>query len=177
MATVGWPMQAPGGAFLIGIGAGIVVGAGMVAMTGSLRTFFPAMLAGAAAGAAFLVAARVWGSGRYGRPTGMQRLAMMLAIVAEFAVFWGLGVTGWFDVWDDRTLMSVALGLVAVHFLPMRVSHGPMMLWLGVFALVWIAVADMLRLSLPVLILGDGLLKLGVGAAMARPMFAGVSPA
>ena len=166
-------MQAPGGVFLIGIGAGIVVGAAMVATTGSIRPFFPPMLAGAAAGAAFLVAARVWGGGRFGPPTRSQRVAMMLAIVAEVAVFWSLGALGWFNVWDDRTLMSVALGIVAAHFLLMRFSHGPLMLWLGVFALAWIGFADVLRLPLSVFILGDGLLKVGMGAAMARPMFTG----
>jgi hypothetical protein len=41
--------------------------------------------------------------------------------------------------------------------------------------LAWIAVADLVRLPLPALILGDGLLKLGFGAIMARPLFAGGS--
>ena len=168
-----WPMQPTGGGFLIGIGAGIAVGAGAVAATGAIQTFVAPMLAGAAAGAAFLIAARLWGSGRFGRPSRPQVLVMMLAIALEIAVFWGLGATGWFRVWDNRTGMSVALAIVAAHFLVMRFSHGPWMLWLGVAALAWIGLADGLGLSLPVLILGDGLLKLGVGAVMARPMFTG----
>jgi hypothetical protein len=168
-------MQPTGGAFLIGIGSGIAVGAGSVAMTGALQAFLAPTLAGAAAGAAFLIAARIWGSGRFGRPSRSQGWAMTTAIALEIAAFWGLAAAGWFNVWDVRTGMSVALGIVAVHFLVMRVSHGPPMLWLGLAALAWIASADMLRLTLPVLILGDGLLKIGFGAAMARPMFAGLT--
>lgn len=175
MQKATWPMQASGGGFLMGIGSGLAVGAGAVAMTGALRSMISPMLAGAAAGAAFLIAARIWASDRFGRPTRPQALAVTLAIVGEVATFWGLSAAGWFSVWDERTNMSVALGVVAVHFLPMRFSHGPPMLWLGVVALAWIGLADMLRLSLPVLIFGDGLLKVAVGAAMARPVFTGLT--
>ncbi len=177
MQKITWPMQPTGGGFLIGIGAGIAVGAGTVAATGALQTFLSPMLAGAAAGAAFLIAARVWGSGRFGRPSRSHVLAMLVAIALEIGVFWALAAGGWFNAWDGRTYMSVALGIVSAHFLVMRLSHGPPMLWLGVAGLAWIALADGLRLPLAVLILGDGLLKLGVGAAMARPMFSGASAA
>ena len=170
-----WPMQPTGGAFLIGIGSGVVVGAGAVAATGALQAFISPMLAGAVAGAAFLIAARVWGSGRFGRPSRSHILALALAIALEIAVFWALGAAGWFNVWDNRTGMSVGLGIVAVHFVPMRFSHGPPMLWLGGAVLVWVAFADVLHLPLPMLILGDGLLKVGVGAAMARPLFTGLT--
>lgn len=177
MQEIKWPMQAPGGAFLIGIGCGIVVGAGAVAITGALPSFLPPMVAGALAGAVFLISARIWGAARLGRPSRSQRLAMLIAVALEFAAFWGLAASGWFNVWDSRTVMSVALGVVAAHFLLMRLSHGPWMLWLGVFTLVWIAFAELLGLPLAVLILGDGLLKAGVGAAMAKPMFVGATAA
>ncbi len=51
------------------------------------------------------------------------------------------------------------------------------MLWLGVLALAWIGLSDLLRLPLALLVLGDGLLKAGVGAAMARPIFIGMREA
>ena len=177
MREIMWPMQPPGGAFLIGIGAGIAVGAGALAATGALQTFVAPMLAGAAAGAAFLVAARIWGSGRFGRPSRPQVLALIVAIALEITIFWGLSATGRFAVWDERTGMSTALAVVAAHFLVMRLSHGPPMLWLGVLALAWIGLSDLLRLPLALLVLGDGLLKAGVGAAMARPIFIGMREA
>lgn len=177
MQNTNWPMQGPGGAFLGAIGGGIVVGGVMLARANTFQSFVVPLLVGAAAGAVLLVAARLWAAGRIGRPTRWQVLAMLSAIVFEVAVFWAVGAMGWFNLWDERTVFGIALAIVAVHFLPMRISHGPLILWLGVAALAWIAVADGLRLPVPILLVGDGLLKVVFGALMTGPLFARTKPA
>ena len=63
------------------------------------------------------------------------------------------------------------LAIVAVHFLLMIWSFGRWIFYLGIEILVWLAIAWMQALPLPITLVGDGLLKIGFGATMAAPLF------
>src|SRR5438445_197746 len=162
--TVGYPMRYGGGAFVACVGLGIALGA----IAGMLLWGF---LAGVAAG---IVMARRAGhlvKPRWGSPSLAQGQAMAFAVTLEFAIFQILGGGGFFAQMSCAAAWETGLAIVGFHFLLMRWSHGRWMAFLGLSVLVWLGAAIWMHLPLQLMALGDGLLKLAVGAAMAWPLF------
>ena len=168
--TVGYPMRYSGGAFVACVGLGIVLGA----IAGML---FWGFLIGVGAGIAMARRASRLVKPRWGSPSLIQGRAMALAVTLEFAAFQILGGGGFFAQMARATAWETGLAIVGFHFLLMRWSHGRWMAVLGLSVLVWLGAAIWLRLPLQLVALGDGLLKLAVGAVMAWPLFQTISKA
>jgi hypothetical protein len=164
--TIGYPLRYGGGVFVACVGVGIFVGA----MPGAHGMLAWCVLAGFAAG--IILARRVAPRARqhWGVASLAQGRMLTIAIVSEFALFNILGSSGAFAVMGRAAAWEISLAIVGAHFLLMRWSHGRLMLALGVAVLSWLALGVTLRLSLPAIAMGDGLLKLGFGAAMAWPL-------
>jgi uncharacterized membrane protein len=160
--TIGYPMRYAGGLMVCCVGAGILAGVAMGAIGRGL-------LIGAGVG---FVAARI-GARRaapvWGRPSIAQLRVMISAIGLEFLVFGVLGASGAFAKMSQG-MWEVCLAIVGVHFLLMRWSHGPWIAALGTAVLGWLGLGIAAHLPLTAMAAGDGLLKLGFGAAMAWPL-------
>lgn len=161
-----WPMQPGGGIFLICMGVGLVYGA---LMQGDAITF--GLESGFCAGVVGIVVAIMMARGRFGRPTALHRFVVLAAIALELTAFAILARSGFLSGGQTTTKWSVALLIVALHFIVMRWSHGPLMLWLTLTSIIWIGLAYVLGFSLPALIAGDGLLKIVFGIVMAAPLW------
>jgi hypothetical protein len=158
-------MQLSGGVLLMCIGIGLAVGGTMGGNAISLG-----FALGFIAGFATLLVTRRWANARRGRPTRIEVRIMMAAIVAEVVVFVALGQLGYFRPANWLVSWQLALAVVALHFIPMRWSHGPLILGLAGAILIWLGACFALHLGLQPMILGDGVLKLAFGAAMAAPL-------
>ena len=95
---------------------------------------------------------------------------MAVAVTLEFAIFQIMGGGGFFAQMSRAAAWEAGLAIVGFHFLLMRWSHGRWMVCLGLAVLVWLGVAIWMRLPLQFVALGDGLLKLSFGTAMAWPL-------
>jgi len=126
--------------------------------------------AGVAAGIAMARRASRLVKPRWGSPSLAQGRAMTFAVTLEFAIFQILGGGGFFAQMSRAAAWETGLAIVGFHFLIMRWSHGRWMAFLGLSVLVWLGAAIWMHLSLQLVALGDGLLKLGFGAAMAWPL-------
>jgi uncharacterized membrane protein len=162
--TVGYPLRYAGGLMVLCMGSGIVGGALMGVIGYGL-------LAGAVFGfiAARLGARKVLP--HWGRPSMFQLRVMISAIGLEFVIFSVLGASGVFAHLSRAVLWETSLAIVGAHFLLMRWSHGPWIVALGVAVLAWLGLAMTAQVSLTMMAVGDGLLKLAFGAAMAWPLF------
>ena len=161
-----WPMQPGGGLFLICVGLGLLWGAILQGPAVKLG-----LEVGFAVGAASIFLAIFLAKGRFGRPTASQRIVMLAAIGFELIVFAILARKGFFGEMHTSTGWAVVLAVVAAHFIMMRWSHGPLILWLGIASLAWIGMAYVSNQSLGVLVAGDALLKISFGGAMAAPLW------
>ncbi len=160
---IGYPMRLSGALFLAGIGGGILVGA----LTGLMGY---GVIVGAVAG---IIAARrsaVHVRPRWGCPSLPQLRAMVIAIGLEMTLFSLLGASGYLAHAPRQVMWEITLGIVGLHFLIMRWSHGPMMVILAVAVLGWLGLGYALRFPLPLMAAGDGLIKLGIGLVMAWPL-------
>ncbi|MFZ1989123.1 MAG: DUF6609 family protein [Alphaproteobacteria bacterium] len=155
-----FPMRRGGGAFLACVGVAIIASA------------FDApnvqrdLAIGAALGIILLVLV-IRLQRRHGgaRATPLQIGLLFAAIAIEFIVFWKLYPL---VPPDQRLRVYVALGIVAGHFLLMAWSFGPMIVYLALALLVWLAATywALPEIGLNVVIGGDGGLKLLFGLAM-----------
>jgi len=161
-----WPMQPGGGIFLICIGIGLVYGA---LLQGNAITF--GLEVGFCAGIAGIITAIIVARGSFGRPTALHRYVVFAAIGLELAAFTILARSGFFSGDQTVTKWAVSLLVVAFHFVVMRWSHGPLMLWLAMASMLWIGLAYLSGFSLSALIAGDGLLKIVFGIIMAAPLW------
>ena len=161
------PMQPGGGVFLICVGIGLVYGA---LLQGNAITY--GLEAGFFAGTLGIIIAIKLSRGRFGRPTALHRRVVLTAIGLELLAFAVLARSGFFS--GDQTVKTwaVILLVVALHFIIMRWSHGPIMQWLAIASICWIGLAYLLGFSVPALIAGDGLLKIAFGIVMAAPLWA-----
>jgi hypothetical protein len=164
--TIGYPMRYGGGIFVACVGFGILMG-GVLGGKALSWCFFAGVAAGIAA--ARRTARRV--TPRWGSPSLAQGQTMTFAVALEFAVFFVMGSSGVFARMTPAMMWETSLAIVGLHFLLMRWSHGPLMLALGATVLAWLGVGALMHLPLSVIAAGDGLLKLGFGVAMARPLF------
>jgi len=164
--TVGYPMRYSGGVFLVCVGLGIIAG-GLWHGGQALALFF---VVSAGIGFVLLIRTRRLVAPIWGTPSPRQTRFMLAAIGSEFALFFLLGASGFFQHQSAAMVWETALGIVGLHFLIMRGSHGPLMTWLALSVLAWLGVGHLLHLSLQVTAVGDGLLKLGFGGIMARPL-------
>jgi hypothetical protein len=101
---------------------------------------------------------------------------LLTAIGLELSAFFILGRSGFFIGDPTYTTWVVILLIVALHFVLMRWSHGPLMLWLAVVSICWLGLAYLLDFALPALIAGDGLLKVLFGIVMATPLLEIIRP-
>jgi hypothetical protein len=164
--TIGYPMRYGGGLFVACVGLGILIGGvlGGAALSWGVLAGFIAGIA-VARRAAWRVAQR-WGS-----PSLAQGRAMTIAVTLEFAIFNIMGSSGVFALMSRAIVWETSLAIVGAHFLLMRWSHGRLMLALGLAVLTWLGLGVAAHLPLQMMAMGDGLLKLGFGAAMAWPLF------
>jgi hypothetical protein len=161
--TIGHPLRYSGGVFSSCLGIAGIIGA----FTGTLGwSFMVGMSVGIvlASRAAQLVRP-VWGT-----PSERQRNIRRFALGVLFAAFMVLGSTGFFQRVPPALSQEVTILIVGVYFLILRGSHGPMMLQLGLSILAWLALAHAAHLPVQLLAIGDGLIKLGFGFAMAEPL-------
>jgi uncharacterized membrane protein len=162
VATIGYPLRYAGGLMVLCMGAGILGGTfmgkiGYGLLMGAVAGFIAARLGARKA-------APVWG-----RPSITQLRVMIIVIGLEFLIFGILGRSGAFAKMD-RGMWEVCFAVVGLHFLPMRWSHGPWIAALGTAVLGWLGLGIAAHLPLTAMAAGDGLLKLGFGAAMAWPL-------
>lgn len=158
-------MQLGGGLFVACVGAALIAGAVL-----GERFLGYYLISGMLAGIAAILITRRSVAMRLGRPSGGQIGIFLFAVVFELAVFLLLGRAGYFL---DRSLLSIwqtGLAIVALHFLIMRWSHGPLMLLLAIAILIWIALCITASVSLVPMIVGDGALKILFGLIMAIPL-------
>ena len=106
----------------------------------------------------------------YGQASLNQLRMMVIAIGSEMLVFALLGASGLFASLPAAEVWDICFGIVGAHFLIMRFSHGPMMLRLAGAVLGWLALGITLHLSPFALALGDGAIKLAIGAWMLWPL-------
>jgi hypothetical protein len=163
--TMGYPMRYSGGVFVACVGTGIL--AGSLVGRGVLGW---GVLAGFIAGVVLARRVAPYVIRHWGLPSLAQGRAMTIAVTFEFAIFNVLGASGVFAVMSRAAVWEIALAIVGAHFLLMRWSHGRLMLTLGIAVLGWLALGAMLHLPLNVIGIGDGVLKLGFGLAMAWPL-------
>jgi len=156
---VRYPMVRSGGLFLVLIGSG-VVGGTLLARDGLVNQ--PVFFLGLGAAVLSLLGAR-WVS--FGRGTPLQLFALFGALglqaVLLVAAARVLGPMSGDRLWY-RTMVIVGL-----HFLPMSVSFGPRMLWLGT-ACIANGALGFLAPAVPFGLVAfvDGILKITVGAWM-----------
>ncbi len=163
--TIGYPLRYGGGVFIACVGAGIL--AGVLSGRGTIGW---GLLAGFVAGIA--LARRVAGdvAQRWGASSLVQGRVMTIAVALEFALFNVLGSSGIFASMSRAAAWETSLTIVGAHFLLMRWSHGRLMLVLGIAVLAWLGFGVAAHLPLAAVAMGDGLLKLGFGMAMAWPL-------
>jgi hypothetical protein len=161
-------MQIGGGVFLVAAGLGLVFG-GLIG--GPALPWGLAL--GLTIGSIAIPVSIAFGPRRWGqrRPKRSHVIVLWTAIVLQLAIFFALARLGYFRQWDALTGWTVGLSIVALHFVPMRWSHGPLMLGLAIALLLWIGAAYVLGLPLGSLITGDGMLKIVFGMLMAAPLF------
>jgi hypothetical protein len=161
-----YPLQLGGGLLLACIGAGLFASSIL-----GLSYVIYGLACGVVAGAGCIFASRAAVVARGGAPTRVQVRVMYAAIALEVGAFVAVGTSGIADGWNAHTFWSFALAVVALHFLVMRFSHGPWVLWLGVAILLWLALSTTSHLRIEMIIAVDGLLKVAFGLIMASPLF------
>jgi hypothetical protein len=160
-----YPLQLRGGVFLVCVGILCCAGA---LLAQSIQAYVIFASAGVALGVVCIFGVRKVALARSGRATRSQAWTAGGAISLEAAVFLAFGST-FFAMSPTHAIIAI-LGVVGVHFLIMRWSHGPLMLWLGVATLAWLAIS--LAASFPVRSIAfvDGVLKVLFGGIMALPL-------
>ena len=171
--TMGHPMRYSGGAFLMCIGTGLLLGAFYRSGAG----LGWGLILGAALGAFALLRARRAAAPFWGAASRPQIRIMLLAVGGEMLAFFLLGASGFFQVTSPAMAWETALTIVGVHFLVMRWSHGPLMLRLGLCVLAWLGIGHALHLPLPLMAVGDGLIKLVFGFIMFEPLLVALQSA
>lgn len=162
--TLGYPLQYNGGLMTAAAGAGITIGACLDAPGRGLAI-------GLVLG--FVLARRAASlvRPRWGAPSTAQLRVLVLTIGAEVAIFSTLGASGFFQHAAPLIVWQTTATIVGLALLPMRFSYGPLMPVLGLSALAWLGLCLEAHASLPVMAMGDGLIKLGFGLYMARPLW------
>jgi uncharacterized membrane protein len=161
--TIGYPLRYSGGLFSGCIGLGGIIGA----FTGALGWGF---ILGAALGLFLSRQAQCLVRPVWGQPSARQQTTRMIALGLMIAVFMLLGSIGFFQSVRPVVAWETNILVVGCYFLLLRGSHGPMALWLGVSVLAWLGAGHVLHLPLQLLVIGDGLIKLGFGFAMSEPL-------
>ena len=161
--TIGHPLRYSGGIFSICLGLSGVAGA----FAGNPGLGF---LVGIPIGLFLSMRARHLVAPVWGIPSPSQQKMRQFAVIAQTAAFMILGSSGFFQSNPPLVTWQATAAILGSGFLLMRWSHGPIMTWLGVSVLVWLGAGSMLGLPLPLLAIGDGLLKLGFGLTMAEAL-------
>jgi uncharacterized membrane protein len=161
--TLGHPLQYSGGLMTAVTGAGIAIGA----LAGAPGY---GLIAGLVIGV--ILARRAAGlvRPRWGRPSTAQLRVLVLTIGVEVAVFSVLGASGFFRHAAPLEMWQATATIVGLSLLAMRWSHGPLMPVLGLAALAWLGLCLEVHAPLMLMAVGDGLIKLGFGLTMARPL-------
>ena len=158
------PMTPSGGAFLAAFGAGLIA---FVLTPAELRTYV--LIGFVAFALVALVMVGAVARTRIGAPTARQRWLVWPPVIVEAGVFWLLFRYSNFDV---RTGWIAANAIVAVHFLPMVWSFGPVIDVLGASCLAWAMAAWLYEpIPLPLVVAADGALKLVFGLVMLAAPF------
>jgi uncharacterized membrane protein len=162
--TIGYPLRYSGGVFTGSIGlAGI-----FLAFMGQPGLGF---MLGLIPGIYFAARVRRLVEPIWGTPSPRQQMVGRLVIGAQVVLFTLLGSSGYFQRVPPLVAWETTAVLLGVSFLLMRWSHGPMMTWLGISVLAWQGAGVAIGLPIPLLAIGDGLLKMGFGLTMVEPLF------
>ena len=167
--TVGYPLRYSGGLFVACVGAGILLGAITNIMNWCLLGGFVLGFIASRRSASLV-------RERWGRPSLAQLRVLVFAIGLEFTLFAIMGRSGFFLHMPREIVWQTTLVIVALHFLIMRFSHGPLILALGAVVLGWLEVGQLLHLPVQVMAAGDGMIKLAFGLVMAWPLLRSTAP-
>lgn len=154
-----YPLVRGGGLFLIIVGVGIIAGGVVPRFRGVALAVFGLIAAVLTASFARQLAAP------FGTPTALQVWSLIGAVVLELALI--PLVVRRLRHEGSRAVTLAVLLVVGLHFLPMALAFGPLMLVLSL-SVCLISVSGFLvaRLPLSMLWLLDGGAKLGVGGVM-----------
>lgn len=146
-----YPLVRSGGLFLVLIGAGIIID---VVLNG-------AFIVGTALAMISLMFAKVLS---FGKPTRIQVVALVFAIVLEIVLFIILANVLPEDIAFPVRLMWILI-IVGMHFLPMAVCFGPRFAIAGILCIINGFVGLMVsEVSSDLFLLVDGVLKFGFGS-------------
>jgi hypothetical protein len=165
-----WPMRASGGVFLMCVGASLVLGAAAEGPRTGQALFAPLPYGFVIGAAALILTAIARRRAGQEKPTPGQQGIAWLALALELVVLGGLAASGVLVRLPGPLAIATILSVVSLHFILMRWSHGPWMLWLGVSGLAWIWAATFMRLAVTTVVAGDGAIKIACGALMAGPL-------
>jgi hypothetical protein len=152
-----FPLVRSGGAFLMLMGAGLVIGAPVYPFR------YIALAIGAAGGAAALALLAYPLAAPYGPPTLLALTSIAAAIVFEAILLAAFAPR----LRNDRARTIAVLVIVGAHFIIMAPAFSPLIAVLGVLCLAnALAGALVSAYPMPALWTIDGLLKIAAGAAM-----------
>ena len=153
-------MVRAGGLFLVLIGAGLLGG---MAVSGDALIDYRVFFAGVTLAIVSLMFAKPFS---FGPPSRLQIAALAFAIGLEVLLFIVLSRSLPRGTPEETRWLWVSM-IVGIHFLPMALSFGPSLLFLG-GACIMNAGAGLLFATVPYEVFGtvDGLLKVGVGAVL-----------
>ena len=155
-----FPMVPAGGLFIMIIGVGVVSGA----LLPNKRDLFLLCAFVVATAALVIFGGRLMAP--FGNPTGLQLWFLFGSIALEIVLF-RFGLARYRKA-GERSARLASLFIVGVHFLPMAVAFGPMLLTLGLALCLCSGAGLWLRPGLPLngLWAADGLLKIAFGSVM-----------
>jgi hypothetical protein len=153
-----YPIARSGGLFLLIIGVGLLAA---VVLSGSALVNYGVFFAAVAVAIASLFFAKGLS---FGPPTRLQLAALIFALTLEGALFALMGRLLPPGTEEQVRWLWVSI-IVGVHFVPMAISFGPLLLALGVGCIATAAVGLMMP-SVPYEVFGviDGMLKVAIGA-------------
>lgn len=159
VSTHPYPMVRSGGLFLLLIGCGVIGGTLVPGPAIINRGVF---FLGLGAALLSLLTVRLVS---FGRGSRRQFTALGAAIAIEVVLI--MAAARFIGPQPERLLWCRTLFIVGVHFLPMAISFGPQMLWLGAACMLNATTGWLLPIfPFPVTALVDGSLKAAFGICM-----------
>ncbi|MFE3453257.1 DUF6609 family protein [Nonomuraea sp. NPDC059194] len=153
-----YPLIRGGGLFLLFLGLGFLLSWIF------RKNWLPFMIGGFATGLTASGLSALLPS--LGSPSFVHIAGLVGAIVLEMGLIY-LVVSRYKDA-DERTLILAIFVVVGLHFLPMGLAHGPLIVLLGVATTINAFVGLRVARGVPMQVFGvvDALLKIGFGAVM-----------
>ncbi len=154
-----YPLIRGGGLFLMVMGAGVVGGA-------VWRSVRWRLVAWSLGGAALVTTIFARGLARpLGQPTARQLVALAGALGLEWVL---MRIVGYRFRRGERQFELAVLFVVGLHFLPMALAFGPLLVLLGLLSVANAAAGIWIARETPLLVFWavDGVMKMAIGALM-----------